>query len=113
MTTRLSVLMFLQFFIFGAWYVTVGNFMAEAGMGDLIYWAYTVGPIDQILEVGPGTLGSAGKIGGGEDRRQVEGDPGAADHGPGCAEKGSTGLLFLGHATSSQVVGRQGSIDAL
>lgn len=49
MTTRLSVLMFLQFFIFGAWYVTVGNFMAEAGMGDLIYWAYTVGPIAAVV----------------------------------------------------------------
>lgn len=46
---RLSVMMFLQFFIFGAWYVTVGNFMTEAGMAELIFWAYTVGPIAAVV----------------------------------------------------------------
>lgn len=42
---RLSVMMFLQFFVWGCWFVTVGNFMAKAGMGSAIFWAYTVGPI--------------------------------------------------------------------
>src|SRR5688500_19440348 len=45
----LSVMMFLQFFIWGAWYVTVGNYMASNGMTDAIFWAYTVGPIAAIV----------------------------------------------------------------
>ncbi len=49
MIIRLSVMLFLQYFIFGAWYVTVGKYMAEAGMTDLIYWAYTVGPIAAVV----------------------------------------------------------------
>jgi nucleoside transporter len=46
---RLSVMMFLQFFVWGAWYVTVGNFMGENGMKDQIAWAYSVGPIAAII----------------------------------------------------------------
>ncbi len=45
----LSVMMFLQFFVWGAWYVTVGNFMAANGMTDQISWAYTVAPIAAII----------------------------------------------------------------
>lgn len=45
----LSVMMFLQFFVWGAWYVTVGNFMNANGMADEIYWAYTVAPIAAII----------------------------------------------------------------
>jgi len=48
-TPRLSIMMFLQFFIWGAWYVTVGNYMGEIGLGASIYWAYTVGPIAAIV----------------------------------------------------------------
>lgn len=48
-TVRLSIMMFLQFFIWGAWYVTVGNFMGANGMGESIGWAYTVGPIAAIV----------------------------------------------------------------
>lgn len=47
--TRLSVMMFLQFFIWGAWYVSVGNYMKAHGMFDQVEWAYTVGPIAAIL----------------------------------------------------------------
>ncbi|USO00328.1 MAG: MFS transporter [Phycisphaeraceae bacterium] len=42
-------MMFLQFFVWGAWYVTVGNYMNAKGMGDAIFWAYTVGPIAAIV----------------------------------------------------------------
>ncbi|EAQ76938.1 ProP protein [Blastopirellula marina DSM 3645] len=45
----LSMMMFLQFFIWGAWYVTVGNFMNSRGMFDEVSWAYTVGPIAAII----------------------------------------------------------------
>ncbi len=46
---RLSAMMFLQFFVWGAWYVTVGNYMKAHGMLDQIFWAYTVGPIAAII----------------------------------------------------------------
>ncbi|MHC2065933.1 MFS transporter [Bremerella sp. T1] len=45
----LSVMMFLQFFVWGAWYVTVGNYMDANGMTDQISWAYTVAPIAAII----------------------------------------------------------------
>ncbi len=47
--TQLSIMMFLQFFIWGAWYVTVGNYMTAHGMFDYVSWAYTVGPIAAII----------------------------------------------------------------
>ena len=47
--SRLSTMMFLQFFIWGAWYVTVGNYMVANKMADGIFWAYTVGPIAAII----------------------------------------------------------------
>jgi nucleoside transporter len=46
---QLSGMMFLEFFVWGAWYVTVGNYMNKIGMSEVIYWAYTVGPIGAIL----------------------------------------------------------------
>ncbi len=46
---RLSVMMFLQFFIWGSWYVTVGNYMTALGMAESIGWVYTVGPIAAII----------------------------------------------------------------
>src|SRR5438874_7044475 len=45
----LSLMMFLEFFIWGGWYVTVGNYMAGHGMTETIFWAYTVGPIAAIV----------------------------------------------------------------
>jgi nucleoside transporter len=47
--TRLSVMMFIEFFIWGAWYVTVGNYMGAHHMGGVVFWAYTVGPIAAII----------------------------------------------------------------
>ncbi|WP_339733735.1 nucleoside permease [uncultured Gimesia sp.] len=46
---RLSIMMFLEFFVWGAWYVTVGNYMKAHGMESITHWAYTVGPIAAIL----------------------------------------------------------------
>jgi nucleoside transporter len=41
-------MMFLQFFIWGAWYTTIAVFMTERGMGTLTHWPYTVNPIAAI-----------------------------------------------------------------
>ena len=51
MTTnfRLGTMMFLQFFVWGGWYVTVGNFMVVEGMGTITHWAYSVSPIAAII----------------------------------------------------------------
>src|SRR3954470_9812049 len=47
--TALSVMMFLEFFIWGAWYVSMGPYMAAAGMGSHIGTAYTLSPIAAIV----------------------------------------------------------------
>jgi Nucleoside H+ symporter. len=41
--------MFLQFFIWGAWYTSIAVYMSEAGMADLTHWPYTVNPIAAIV----------------------------------------------------------------
>ena len=47
---RLAIMMFLQFFVWGAWYVTVGNFIGSVGWEpDVIGWAYKVGPIAGLI----------------------------------------------------------------
>ncbi len=58
---KLSIMMFLQFFIWGAWYVALWNFLQSKGMttagagGSYDAAAYTVAPIAAILA--PLTLG--------------------------------------------------------
>ncbi len=47
--TRLSIMMFLQFFIWGAWYATGGNYMKTHGMGNVIYLAYMASAIGAII----------------------------------------------------------------
>ena len=46
---RLRVMMFLQFFIWGAWYATAGNYMKNTGMTDVIYLAYMASPIGSVV----------------------------------------------------------------
>lgn len=57
LTGRLSALMFMQFFVWGAWNVTLGLVMQTVGLGDLIANAFSVGPIASI--VGSFLLGMA------------------------------------------------------
>ena len=45
---RLSVMMFLQFFVWGAWYTSIAVYMTAEGMGNLTHWPYTVNPIAAI-----------------------------------------------------------------
>lgn len=49
-TTQLSIMMFLQFFIWGAWYVSAPKFLGTIGFGPSDFgWTYSVGPIAGIL----------------------------------------------------------------
>jgi len=47
--TKLSTMMFLQFFIWGAWYTTIGNFMSAHGMSSSAYLPYTMNPVAAIV----------------------------------------------------------------
>ncbi|HEX5170191.1 MAG TPA: MFS transporter [Cyclobacteriaceae bacterium] len=49
MKARLMLMMFLQFFIWGAWYATGGNYMKSHGMADVIYLAYMASPVGSIV----------------------------------------------------------------
>lgn len=49
MQLRLVTMMFLQFFIWGSWYATGGNYMKAHGMSDIIYLAYLASPIGSII----------------------------------------------------------------
>lgn len=46
---RLSAMMFLQFFIWGAWYTTIAVFMTNQGMESLTHWPFTVNPVAAIV----------------------------------------------------------------
>ena len=46
---RLTVMNFLQFFVWGAWYVSMTGFINKSEMADLTGAAYTVGPIAAIF----------------------------------------------------------------
>ncbi len=41
--------MFLQFFVWGAWYTTVAVYMTAQGLEDLTHWPYTVNPVAAIV----------------------------------------------------------------
>jgi len=41
-------MMFLQFFVWGAWYVTIGIYMSHHGMNKLVHWPYTMNAVAAI-----------------------------------------------------------------
>ncbi len=45
----LSIMMFVIFFTWGAWFAGIGRFMSEAGMATSIGWAYSTTPIAAIV----------------------------------------------------------------
>ncbi|HJN65321.1 MAG TPA: MFS transporter [Pirellulales bacterium] len=47
--TRLSIMMFLQFFIWGAWFVTLGHCLGENNLGDFGGGSYGSAPIAAII----------------------------------------------------------------
>jgi nucleoside transporter len=48
-TISLSIMMFLEFFVWGAWYVTMSTFMTQQRMTSAIGWAYMLCPIAAII----------------------------------------------------------------
>ena len=46
---KLGIMMFLQFFVWGAWYTSIAVYMTAQGMGSLTHWPYTVNPIAAIV----------------------------------------------------------------
>src|SRR5690606_15656396 len=49
LNARLGLMMFLQFFIWGAWYTTIAVYMSASGMETLTHWPFTVNPIAAIV----------------------------------------------------------------
>jgi len=46
---RLSLLSFLQFFVWGAWYTSIAVYMSTAGMETVTHWAFSAQPIGAIV----------------------------------------------------------------
>ena len=48
-TTRLSIMMFLQFFVWGSWFTSIAVYMTANGMSNLTHWPYTVNPLAAMI----------------------------------------------------------------
>ena len=49
LVARLSLMMFVQYFIWGAWAPTLGNYMNSEEIGELVSTAYALGPLACII----------------------------------------------------------------
>ena len=49
LTARLSLLSFLQFYVWGAWYTSIAVYMATHGMETVTFWAFTAQPIGALI----------------------------------------------------------------
>ena len=49
LSSRLGIMMFLQFFIWGSWYVSMPGWMGTQNISGLGAWAYTVCPIAALV----------------------------------------------------------------
>ncbi len=49
LTARLSLMMFVQYFIWGCWAPTLGNYMTTFEAGDQINLAYSLGPLSAVV----------------------------------------------------------------
>ena len=46
---QLSLMMFLEFFVWGAWYSAIAVYMSENGMESLTHWPFTVNAVAAII----------------------------------------------------------------
>ena len=49
LTARLSLMSFLQFFVWGAWYTSIAVYMTAEGMETVTFWAFSAQPIGAII----------------------------------------------------------------
>ena len=49
LTTRLSLMSFLQFYVWGAWYTSIAVYMTVEGMETVTFWAFTAQPVGALI----------------------------------------------------------------
>ena len=49
LTSRLSLMSFLQFYVWGAWYTSIAVYMSVEGMETVTFWAFTAQPIGALI----------------------------------------------------------------
>lgn len=49
LTTRLSIMSFLQFYVWGGWYTSIAVYMTVEGMEAVTFWAFTAQPVGALI----------------------------------------------------------------
>lgn len=49
LTTRLSIMSFLQFYVWGGWYTSIAVYMSVEGMETVTFWAFTAQPVGALI----------------------------------------------------------------